>query len=356
MTSRKIPVAILGATGMAGQRYVQLLQDHPYFEVKDLAASERSKDKSYFEAVSGRWLSADAIPDNVRDKKIIGIEEVSEEVRLIFSAVDSDLAREWEPFYARQGKFVVSNASAFRSDPLVPVLIPEINPEHLEVLASQREIKGWKGAIVTKPNCSIQSYLLPLYVLEKFGFEIESLIVSTMQALSGAGFPGLSAMSLTENVVPLIRGEEEKTELEPLKLLGSYDSRSRQIENRKDLVISAHCNRVPVLDGHMACVSVKLKNSDVDLKEIWSCWEKFEAGCSLPLSPKKAIHCHQDEDRPQPRIDRESDLGMAVHVGRLRPCNVFDFRFVGLSHNTLRGAAGGGVLIAEYLQQNNYLD
>ena len=355
---KKTAVGILGATGMAGQRYIQLLEDHPFFEIKVLAASSNSVDKTYEEAVAGRWNSPSPIPQSIRQSKIISMEEperIAKSCDLVFSAVDTPVAQKWEPEFARAGLKVVSNASAYRKDPLVPVLIPEINPGHLSILDAQRKAKGFESGFITvKPNCSLQSYLLPLHILDR-EYELESVVVTTLQALSGAGYPGVSSMNIIDNCIPFIPGEEEKSEQEPLKILG--DVIDNQILAHTGINITAHCNRVPVLDGHMACVSASFRRKP-EIDRIFQLWESFRGlpqELKLPSAPLKPVHYAPLPDRPQPRLDRDLESGMAITVGRLRPCGVHHIRFVGLSHNTLRGAAGGGVLIAELLKVEGYL-
>ena len=355
---RKTGVGILGATGMAGQRYIQLLENHPFFDIEVLAASANSVDKTYEEAVRGRWHSSLPVPESIRHKKIISVEEpekIAEKCELVFSAMDTASAQLWEPEFAKKGLKVVSNASAYRKDPLVPVLIPEINPEHLLILNAQMEAKSFgSGFITVKPNCSLQSYLLPLFILHR-EYELKSVVVTTLQALSGAGYPGVSAMNMIDNCIPFIPGEEEKSEQEPLKILGTVND--NKILDHTGINITAHCNRVPVLDGHMACVSASFQRRP-DMSEILNLWDSFRGlpqELGLPLAPVQPVHYSDLPDRPQPRLDRDLESGMAISVGRLRSCGVHHIRFTALSHNTLRGAAGGGVLIAELLKVEGYL-
>jgi aspartate-semialdehyde dehydrogenase len=355
---KRFCVGVLGATGMAGQRYVQLLADHPWFELVWVAASPRSAGRSYREAVAGRWHVPGELPAAIGDLVVQGVGKVracAKKVDLVFSAVTSSVARDVEMRYAAAGVAVVSNASAHRGDPDVPVVIPEVNPEHLKAIRIQQKLRGFtRGFVVTKPNCSLQSYLAPLHVLDG-AYGLEKVIVTTLQALSGAGHPGVSGLDVVDNVVPLIPGEEEKTENEPLKILGNVGRKG--IRPRKGLAIAAHCNRVPTLDGHMACVSVGFKRKP-PRRVIEAAWRNFADKpqlLELPSAPVPAIVLREEPDRPQPRLDRDAGRGMAVVVGRLRPCPVLDWRFVGLSHNTLRGAAGGGVLIAELLAAEGWL-
>jgi aspartate-semialdehyde dehydrogenase len=355
---KKIPVGILGATGMVGQQYLQLLADHPWFEIVCLAASDQSSGKTYDEAVKDRWQMSGSIPQKLSRIPVHRIDQIDKAIdlcRFVFSALTTDAAKLYEESYAAAGLPVVSNAGYHRTSSDVPMLIPEINPEHTEIIPHQQRNRGWnKGIIVVKPNCSIQSYIIPLYPLHK-EFQVQKIIVTTMQAISGAGFPGVPSLQITENVIPYIGGEEGKSEQEPLKIFGRVQG--NRIEPAQDIVISAHCNRVPVVDGHMACVSVKFAQKP-KIDDILALWESFEGlpqKMQLPTAPRKPIIYMHEENRPQPRLDRLAGQGMSVTVGRLRECNIFDYRFTGLSHNTIRGAAGGGILNAELLARQNLL-
>ncbi len=354
----RLKVGVLGATGMVGQKYISLLENHPWFEVTHLAASEKSAGKKYQEAVAGRWHMESDIPEGMAR---IMVEDASRIDKakgcdFVFSALDSAPAKELEHKYAEAGIPVVSNASAHRGTSDVPMLIPEINPEHTDIIPIQQKNRGWKkGFITVKPNCSLQSYMTPLFALQKAGYGLEQAFITTMQALSGAGHPGVASWDIVDNVIPLIKGEEEKSEREPLKILGKVQG--KEIVNATKPKISAHCNRVPALDGHMACVSVKFTNKP-DAEEILRVWKSFKAEpqrLKLPFAPEQPIIYRQEPDRPQTRLDRNADKGMAVSCGRLRECHIFDWRFVGLSHNTVRGAAGGGILNAELLKAKGYL-
>jgi aspartate-semialdehyde dehydrogenase len=352
----KLKVGILAATGMVGQKYVSLLEDHPWFEMEYMCASERSAGKTYAEAVEGRWHMQTDIPEEVRDIVIEDITKIDKAkgCDFVFSALDSGIAKEWEHKYAEAGIPVVSTASAHRHTDDVPMIIPEINPNHINIIPIQQKNRGWgRGFIVVKPNCSLQSYMTPLYALEKFG--LERVIITTMQAVSGAGYPGVSSWDAIDNLIPFIKGEEEKSEKEPLKILGKISGSKFEYADKPK--ISAHCNRVPTLDGHEACVSVEFEEKP-ERDEILKLWGKFSAEpqkLKLPFAPEQPIIYRDEPDRPQPRLDRDVDKGMAVTCGRLRECNVFDWRFVGLSHNTVRGAAGGGILNAELLKAKGYL-
>jgi aspartate-semialdehyde dehydrogenase len=359
---QKIPVGVLGATGMVGQMYVRLLEGHPWFEVRYVAASPSSAGKRYSEAVASRWHMGTEVPANVSQLKVgdaSDVEKARRECGFVFSALEMDKAtiKDLENRYAQNDIPVVSNASAHRWTEDVPMLIPEINYHHLDIIPIQRRNHGWKkGFVVVKPNCSLQSYLTPIHALEKGGFKVTRMIITTLQAVSGAGYPGVDMLDVVDNVVPFISGEEEKSEKEPLKILGNIEN-NRLVDN-DSIRISAHCNRVPVLDGHSACVSVEFGERKPAKEEIIRIWREFRSlpqKLKLPFAPEQPIIYREEENRPQPRIDRDNGKGMAVTVGRLRECNVFDFRFVGVSHNTVRGAAGGGILNAELLKAKGFL-
>jgi aspartate-semialdehyde dehydrogenase len=358
----KMRVGVIGATGMVGQNYLRLLKNHPWFEVTHVSASPRSAGKTYIEAVAGRWVMDEDIPEAIAGLIVGDASDVAEaraRCELVFSAVDMDkqAVRELEETYAANDIPVVSNNSAHRWTEDAPMFIPEINPGHAEIIPFQRKNRGWdKGLIAVKPNCSLQSYLPPVYALMAVGFPVESIFVATLQAVSGAGYPGPASIDMTDNIIPFIKGEEEKTEQESLKILGSIED--GKFVNDDSLKITAHCNRVPVIDGHIACVSLKFKADVPPLDEIVAIWRAFEAEpqqLSLPFAPKPCIVYREERDRPQPRKDRDTGNGMAITVGRLRECPVMDIRFVALSHNTIRGAAGGAILSAELLKAKGYL-
>ncbi len=359
---KKIKVGVIGATGMVGQNYLRLLSYHPWFEVVFLAASPSSAGKKYIDAVAGRWHMSEDIPEEYRNIVVEDASNVSKAVGkcgIVFSAVEMDkkaiMALEEE--YARRGFAVVSNNSAHRSTDDVPVMVPEINHGHLDIIPQQRKQRGWKeGLLVVKPNCSIQSYMLPLYALLKAGYRIDAMIVSTLQAVSGAGYPGPASIDIIDNVVPYIGGEEEKSEVEPARILGIIEG-GRVIPD-SSIKISAHCNRVAVSDGHIACCSIRFAGKKPSAEEIIGIWRNFSSlpqELKLPSAPVPPIIYRQEMDRPQPRTDRDAGNGMAITVGRLRPCNVFDYRFVGLHHNTVRGAAGGSILTAELLVAKGFV-
>lgn len=357
----KIAVGILGATGMVGQKYIHLLNGHPWFEVTYVAASPRSAGKTYREAVGARWNMEADMPGNVADLVVGDASDVAsakKACQFVFSAVELDkkAIRELEFRYAAEGIPVVSNNSAHRGTEDVPMLIPEINASHLDMIAIQRKKHGWdKGLVVVKPNCSLQSYITPIHALRKAGFPVSRMILTTLQAVSGAGYPGVPSLDMVDNVVPYIGGEEEKSEVEPLKIFGGIENEVFVPDS--SIQISAHCNRVPVVDGHSACVSMEFADKKPSQEEILTIWQEFRSvpqELDLPFAPQQPILYREDDNRPQPRKDRNADKAMAVVVGRLRPCNVFDYRFVGLSHNTVRGAAGGGILNAELLKAKGY--
>ena len=364
MVKEKLKVGILGATGIVGQTYVKLLEDHPYFDVIDVAASPRSAGKTFNEAVANKWHMSTKIPTNVSSLKVRDtnqIESIHPNVKLVFSAVNLPIKEEIKKLefdYAKKGIPVISNNSAHRWTDDVPMIIPEINHEHLNVITFQQKNRGFnKGFVVVKPNCSIQSYMTPLFALEQKGFIVEKMIVTTLQAVSGAGYPGVASLDIIDNIVPFIAGEEEKSEKEPLKVLGTISEGG--ITNRDSLLISATCTRVSVTDGHTAAVYLKFKDRIPTKDEILEIWASFRGPpqeLNLPLAPKQPIIYLSDNDRPQPVKDRDLDKGMAVIVGRLREDPIFDYKFVALSHNTIRGAAGGAILIGELLHQKGYFD
>ena len=305
----KLKVGILGATGMVGQQYVSLLQSHPWFEVSCVAASHSSSGKKYSESVKGRWHARDEIPGQVKNlvvSDVAGIGEIAKKCDFVFSALESDAAQIFEEKYAENGVPVVSNASTHRNDKDVPMIIPEINHAHTEIIVQQRKNRGWeKGFIAVKPNCSLQSYLTPLHALHK-KFGVTKVVVTTMQAVSGAGHPGVASFDIIDNVIPFIGGEEEKTENEPLKILGEI--KGNEIMPAKGISISAHCNRVHVIDGHLACVSVAFekKPSAEQILQAWNSFKSVPQEMNLPFAPKQPIVYREQENRPQPRLDRDA--------------------------------------------------
>lgn len=343
----KISVGILGATGSVGQHFVNILSRHPWFQITALAASERSQGKTYRQATN--WLLPEAMPQEVADMEVRPcVPDLP--CSIVFSGLDSSVAGEIETQFAQKGYIVLSNARNHRMDPDVPLLIPEVNPEHLELLKIQ---KYGKGKIVTNPNCStigVAMALKPLF--DRFG--VEALHVVTMQAISGAGYPGVASLDIFDNVIPFISGEEDKVETEPLKILGKYQQGS--IAPAK-IAISAQCNRVAVSDGHTGCLAVKLGKKAAP-EELVTAWREFSSEVQemrLPTAPEKPIYYFEEENYPQPKRHRGLDKGMAVSIGRLRPCPLFDYKFVILSHNTIRGAAGCAILNAELMLKKGYI-
>ncbi len=338
---KRYRVGILGATGTVGQRFAQLLENHPQFEITAMAASDRSVGKPYSEACA--WKLPGSIPESVRELVVAPIEPPLD-CDIVFSSLPSSVARETEEAFARAGYPVISNSSSYRMDEDIPLLIPEINADHLGLIEVQQQKRGFgKGFIITNPNCAVVSFAPPLAALHR-EFGIESMIVTTMQAISGAGYPGVSSFDMIDNVIPYIAGEEPKVETEAQKILGTFvDGAIRHA----DFTVSAQCFRVNVLDGHTASVRVNLKKT-ATLEDVVRAMERYPS-LSLHSSPKQFIAVTDEPTRPQPRLDRDAGNGMTISVGRVFPDNVFDYRFVALSHNTVRGAAGSAVLNAELL-------
>lgn len=344
-TQSKIPVGILGATGIVGQRFLSLLADHPWFEPVWLAASERSAGRTYAEAV--RWRLKTPIPERFAQLPVSEATPHGCPARVIFAALDAGIAARLEPAFVAAGHVVISNSSALRMVPDVPLLVPEVNADHLNLIEQQPAWRERRACAVTNPNCSTIGLVLALAPLQQ-RFGIDKVSVVTMQAISGAGYPGVASLDIVANVVPYIGKEEEKMETEAQKILGAYQN--GQIEPA-GFVISAHCNRVPVEDGHMESVSVKLKTS-ASIEEVKQAMQQFRGvpqELDLPTAPRQPIIVTEVADRPQPRFDLEAGHGMSAVVGRLRPCPLFDFKFTVLSHNTIRGAAGAALLNAELM-------
>jgi aspartate-semialdehyde dehydrogenase len=347
----KIPVGVLGATGAVGQKFVRLLEGHPWFELTELAASDRSAGKTYGEATS--WRQYAPIPERLRDRKVKPCEPALD-CKLVFSGLDSSVAGEVEENFARAGYVVLSNSKNHRMDEDVPLLVPEVNADHLGLIETQRRRRGWAGAIVTNPNCSTAGLVLALAPIYR-AFGIRRLVVTTMQALSGAGYPGPSAIDMLGNVLPFIPDEEDKLEDEPLKILGKLE---RGGIRPAEFGVSAHTNRVFVEDGHMECVSLEMeeKASIDEVARELSSFTALPQELKLPSAPERPVVVRSERDRPQPRYDRDEGNGMSAVVGRLRECPVFDVRFLVLSHNTIRGAAGAAILNAEIMKAQGYLD
>lgn len=353
-------VGIVGATGMVGQRFVLLLANHPWFKITHLSASEKSAGKTYGEAVKGRWAMPSPLPENIAGMMVydaLDIKTAKENVDFVFCAIslDKDQTRALEEAYAKEEIPVISNNSAHRGTVDVPMLIPEVNAQHIDVIEIQRRRLGTKrGFIAVKPNCSIQTYVPALHPL--MGFGINKILACTYQAVSGAGRTLESWPEMADNVIPFIGGEEQKSEQEPLKVWGSIGENG--IVNVQKPVITTQCIRVPVSDGHMAAtfVSFDRKPTIEQIKEAWRSFKGAPQQLSLPSAPKQFLEYFEDDARPQTKLDRDNGNGMAVSIGRLREDTLFDYKFVVLSHNTLRGAAGGGVLAAELLAQKGYFD
>jgi aspartate-semialdehyde dehydrogenase len=350
MNDTRVPVGILGATGMVGQRFVKFLQNHPWFEIAWMGASDRSAGKPYCEATS--WRLDGAMPNGVRHLEVHECKPV-DVPRLVFSSMDASVATEVEREFAKAGHVVVSNSRNHRMEPDVPLLIPEINPDHLKIIPHQQRVRGWKGQIATNPNCSTMVLALALAPLKPFG--ITRVVVTTMQAISGAGYPGVAAMDINANVIPFVGGEEEKMQQETQKILGDFTGEGLRPLDAK---VSAHCNRVPVVDGHTVTVSVEFerKPSRDEIIRAITNYRSVPQERKLPSAPPQPVIYMEENDRPQPRRDVEREHGMAVFVGRLRECPVLDYKFVALGHNTVRGAAGAAVLNAELMYSEGLLD
>jgi aspartate-semialdehyde dehydrogenase len=357
--SKKLKVGVLGATGMVGQRFVSLLENHPWYEVSLVAASESSAGKRYAEAVAGRWALKAPIPTATAGLTVGNASEVARiarEVDFVFCAVDmpKEVTAKLEEDFARAETPVVSNNSAHRATPDVPMMVPEVNPEHVAIVEAQRRRLGTKrGFIAVKPNCSLQSYVPALHPLMKFG--PKSVAVATYQAISGAGKTFESWPEMIDNVIPFIKGEEEKSEKEPLKIWGQV--KDGRIVNATAPIFTAQCIRVPASDGHLAAVfaTFEKKPAKEEVLELWRSFEGKPQKLGLPSAPKPFLTYFEEDARPQTRLDRDAGKGMAVTIGRLRPDALFDYRFVCLSHNTIRGAAGGAVLTAELLTAEGYI-
>lgn len=354
----------MGASGMVGQNCLRLLENHPWFQVVDVAASERSSGKTYKDSVEGKWHMETDIPHDVSTlivRNVHDFDSIPDDVTCVFSALDLDEKEETRNFefgYAEKGYAVISTSSANRQTDDVPMIIPEINADHTNVIPIQQQNRDLpsSGFVAVKPNCSIQSYIVVLEALKQAGFPIDRAQVTTLQALSGAGYKALSNPDLQENVIPFIGGEEEKTEKEPLKIFGKVTSEG--IIQSTDLIVNAVCTRVPVVDGHTAVVHIGFSDKVPSIDEFKSILSSFSAkpqSMNLPSAPNPPILVLDDIDRPQPKLDRDSGKGMAVTVGRIAKDTFFDIRFIGLSHNTVRGASGGAILVAELLVEKGFI-
>lgn len=360
---KKCDVGIIGATGMVGQRFITLLENHPWFNLKVLAASSRSAGKKYSEALNGRWCMNSKLTNEVAEMYVYDAdadkEKIASMVSFVFCAVDmpKDEIKKLEEAYAKLECPVISNNSANRGTPDVPMIVPEINPEHAKVIEIQRKRLGTKrGFIAVKSNCSLQSYVPAMHPLMQ-EYEIESALACTYQAISGAGKTFERWPEMIDNVIPFIGGEEEKSEQEPLKIWGKVTDNG--IENAAAPVITSQCIRVAASNGHMAAVFIKFKDEKPSKEEILNIWKNYSGvpqKLELPSAPKQFLHYFEEENRPQTKLDRDNEHGMAINIGRLREDKIFDYKFVCLSHNTLRGAAGGAVLLAELLYAQGYMD
>ena len=341
---KKIPVGVLAATGAVGQRFVQLLADHPWFEVVAVTGSDRTSGRSYGAGVN--WVIPGDPPAAIRDL-VVQETRPDLDVPVVFSALPTKQAQELEPKFAEAGYAVVTNASPYRMTEDVPLLIPEINPDHTALIATQQAGRGWSGFIVASPNCSTTSVVLPMKVFQD-AFGLQAAIMTTMQAISGAGYPGVSSLTILDNVIPHIGGEDNKLEAEPKKLLGTVHQGKMQLAS---LQLSAQANRVAVVDGHLASVSVKLDRpaSPDEAVAALEAWQPPAICAQLPSSPKRPLIYRREVDRPQPRLDRDAENGLAWTVGKVRECGVLDLRYLAITHNTLRGAASGSILNAELL-------
>ena len=353
MPSSQIPVAVLGATGSVGQRFISLLDHHPWFKVVALAASDRSVGQKYSQAA--RWVLDDPMPAYARDMVVVPASTDCIDAKIVFSALHTEVANEVEPQFAQAGAAVCSNASSYRRGEDVPLLLPEINADHIQLVKYQRQHKGWSGCIVTNPNCTSTGLTIALKVLDN-AFGVKQVIAVSLQALSGAGYPGIPSLDIMDNIIPNVAngGEEEKVEWEPRKMLGKFNDNRIDLA---DITFSAHTNRVAVIDGHTVCASVKL-DEPVEPEAAIQALRDFQAHASardLPSAPRPVIEVREEADRPQPRLDRLAGKGMTTVVGRVRRDPILDLKFVVLSHNTIRGAAGASIYNAELLVNENLL-
>ena len=347
----RIPVTVLGATGVVGQRFVSRLAGHPMFELKGLAASDRSAGKAYRDACE--WRLGGEPYGGLGDQVLTASDPAEAFSPIVFSALDSGPAREIEPAFARAGAHVFSNAATFRMDLDVPLLVPEVNPGHLALLEAQRRVRGWQGGILTNPNCTTTVLVMALAPLHE-AFGVETVLMTSMQAVSGAGYPGVPSLDILGNIVPYIGGEEGKVEVETGRLLGTVVN---GLAVSDPMTVSALCYRAPVIDGHTESVSVRLKGNPTpdQVREVLEAWNPLPQRLGLPSAPKVPIRVHTADNRPQVRRDVEQDGGMSIHVGRIRVCPVLGIKFTLLGHNTERGAAGGSVLNAELAVAQKYV-
>jgi aspartate-semialdehyde dehydrogenase len=353
MSQSQIPVAVLGATGSVGQRFISLLDNHPWFKVVALAASDRSVGQRYADAA--RWVLNEPMPDYARDMVVVPATTEAVQAKIVFSALHTEIANELEPQFAKAGAAVCSNASSYRRGEDVPLLLPEINADHIQLVKQQRKNHGWSGCIVTNPNCTSTGLTIALKVLDD-AFGVKKVFMVSLQALSGAGYPGVPSLDIMDNVIPNVGngGEEEKVEWEPRKMLGKFNENKIDMAN---ITFSAHTNRVAVIDGHTVCASVGLANpTDPETAEaILRAYAAPESARDLPSTPQPVISVRDEADRPQPRLDRLTGKGMTTVVGRVRRDPILDLKFVVLSHNTIRGAAGASIYNAELLVNEGLL-
>ncbi len=343
--NKKISVGVIGATGAVGQRFISLLAQHPWFQITDLLASERSAGRRYGDVVN--WILDQPLPASVADMTVRQADAGNADARVLFSALPASQARALEPLFAAKGHYIFSNASAFRMAEDVPLVITEVNPDHLDMIPVQQQRRGWEGFIVCNANCTTTHLVGALHPLH-LAFGVDKVFVATLQAASGAGYPGIPAMDMIDNVVPHSFGEEEKVEMEPRKIMGGYAD-GRFID--ADMTLTAHCHRAPVLDGHTESISVALRQraSRDDIIAAFRSYRRLPQELVLPSAPDPAVVLVEGMHRPQPRLDRMAGQGMATVVGRIRPCNLLDWRMTLLGHNTIRGAAGGSILNAELM-------
>lgn len=353
MPSSQISVAVLGATGSVGQRFVALLNNHPWFKVVALAASDRSAGQAYSKAT--RWVLDTPMPEYAKDMVIVPANTNAVQAQIVFSALHTEIANELEPQFAKAGSAVCSNASSYRRDEDVPLLLPEINAEHIQLIKQQRKNKNWSGCIVTNPNCTSTGLTIALKALDN-ALGVKKVFAVSLQALSGAGYPGVSSLDIMDNIIPNVGngGEEEKVEWEPRKMLGKFNQNKIELA---DIKFSAHTNRVAVIDGHTVCASVELTTpTDPKTAEaILRAYAAPESARELPSSPRPVIEVREEADRPQPRLDRLTGNGMTTVIGRIRKDPILDLKFVTLSHNTIRGAAGASIYNAELLVNEGLL-
>ena len=351
MSQSQIPIAVLGATGSVGQRFISLLDHHPWFKVAALAASDRSIGQSYAQAC--RWVLNEAMPEFAREMVVVPATPECIDAKIVFSALHNEIAKDLEPQFAQAGFAVCSNASSYRRAEDVPLLLPEVNADHIQLVKIQREQRGWSGCILTNPNCTSTGLTVTLKALDD-SFGVKKVFAVSLQALSGAGYPGIPSLDIIDNVIPNINGEEDKVEWEPRKMLGRLNDSKIQLA---DIGFSAHTNRVAVSDGHTVCASVELaRPADPEAAEaVLRAYRAPESAGELPSSPRPVIEVRSEADRPQPRLDRLTGNGMTTVVGRLRRDPILDLKFVVLSHNTIRGAAGASIYNAELLVNEKLL-